>query len=128
MMNEKDRDRMWNGIIGVGLALAAFLLLVAFMAPAKAHDGFHGSYHGGYHGGDHDGGHWHGSIWIGPGIGFGPYYGPYYQPYPYVYAPPPPVYVAPPPPQPQVWYWCPTAQQYYPNVQTCNVPWQPVSR
>lgn len=42
---------------------------------------------------------------------------------------PAPVYVQPPisvPIQPHG-YYCPTAQNYYPNVQTCNVPWQLVN-
>jgi hypothetical protein len=27
----------------------------------------------------------------------------------------------------RVAYFCSTSQQYYPNVPTCQVPWQPVS-
>jgi len=106
---------------------------IATIAPAIAqhHDGggFHGGgehrggeWHGGERHGDRD--HWRGGIWIGPGYG----YDPYYPLYGYV---PPPVYVEPPsllPPRQEAWYWCPTYQQYYPNVQTCNVPWQQVLR
>jgi hypothetical protein len=38
---------------------------------------------------------------------------------------PPVVTVAPP--APRVAYYCGTSQQFYPNVPTCNVPWQLVS-
>lgn len=27
---------------------------------------------------------------------------------------------------PDYWYWCPTAQAYYPWVQGCDVPWERV--
>jgi hypothetical protein len=30
-------------------------------------------------------------------------------------------------PPSRVAYFCPTAQMYYPNVATCQVPWQPVN-
>ena len=82
-------------------------------------------------------------------IGFGPafYYGPY--PYPYYYYPPypppvvytpppvviqetPPVYVqqapppqaaAPAPSQELYWYYCQSANGYYPTVQSCSEAW-----
>lgn len=34
-----------------------------------------------------------------------------------------PVYVSP---DDEYWYWCRSARAYYPWVQTCDVPWQPV--
>lgn len=37
----------------------------------------------------------------------------------------PPVYVAPPP-RPAYWYYCPALNAYYPYVQECPDPWQPV--
>lgn len=75
-----------------------------------------------------------------------PYYRPYYEPT--YYYPPAPVYYSPPPPptyieqapsysvppqsqaQPQTdsaWYYCPSSQGYYPNVQTCADGWQRVA-
>jgi hypothetical protein len=50
-----------------------------------------------------------------------------------IYAATTPAYaVAPPvvtvaPHAPRVAYYCGTSQQFYPNVPTCNVPWQLVS-
>ncbi len=43
----------------------------------------------------------------------------------------PPVYYAPPPVQPirqstSMWYYCQSAQQYYPYVQYCSEGWLPV--
>jgi hypothetical protein len=71
-----------------------------------------------------------------------PYYSPYY--YPPSYYPPtvvapsaPPVYIeqgavaAPAGPTGQAsgafWYYCPTSRTYYPYVQQCSTPWQPVT-
>ena len=84
-------------------------------------------------------------IGVGPAFWWGPPY-PYWWYYPppyYVYSPPPviyssppviveqpPVYVQQPPPPapaqpPPQWYWyyCPSAQAYYPSVQTCPEAW-----
>ncbi len=91
---------------------------------------------------------WHGHpgvrtrvfVGVGPSFWWGPWYYPppywYYPPPHYVYAPPavivqtPPVYVQqeapppPPPPAPQAyWYYCQSAQGYYPSVPTCPEPW-----
>lgn len=70
-----------------------------------------------------------------------PYYPPYvYSPPPTVVVQPPPVYVqqTPPPPAPAppaeasssapaqdsgYWYYCPSVQSYYPDVQTCSEAW-----
>ena len=52
----------------------------------------------------------------------------YYYPAP-VYYPPaaPPVYVEPAPAQSSnYWYFCRESNAYYPYVQTCPSPWQPV--
>ena len=81
-------------------------------------------------------GHVRGRVFIGVGHPFwwGPAY-PYWWYYPppyYVYPPPaiiveqPPVYIQPPPlpAPPQVyWYYCPSAQAYYPSVPTCPEAW-----
>ena len=91
-----------------------------------------------------------GRVFVGGGVGpvwWGPphpwwYYPPYpaYYPPPTVVVEPPPVYVqqtpppaavppAPAPPaasepsQTAYWYYCPGAQAYYPNVQTCSDAW-----
>jgi hypothetical protein len=74
-------------------------------------------------------------IGVGPAFWWGapyPYWWYYPAPY-YVYPPPaiiveqPPVYIQqqpPLPPPPQVyWYYCPSAQAYYPSVQTCPEAW-----
>lgn len=34
---------------------------------------------------------------------------------------------APAAPQTYTWYWCPTEGGFYPGVQTCPVPWEPVA-
>jgi len=97
------------------------------------------------------GGHRHGGtrvfVSVGPRFWWGgPWWGPYpyYYPYPYpyyTYSPPPvvvqepPVYVQQqvtplptPPPAPAApsegfWHYCPSAHDYYPNVQSCPEPW-----
>ena len=56
----------------------------------------------------------------------------YYYPPPAYYTPPlvasPPQYVEQTPPQsPNYWYYCRDSQAYYPYVQTCPSPWQPVA-
>jgi len=70
-----------------------------------------------------------GPVWWGPG----PWW--YYPPYPVYTAPPtvvvqqPPVYVQQPPPAPEAplaqgyWYYCASANAYYPSVPTCPEPW-----
>jgi hypothetical protein len=94
--------------------------------------------------GHHHRPHVHGRVFIGvgPAVWWGPYPYWYYPPPPYVYAPPavyapPPVVVpepqvyiqqAPPaaPPSPsaeQFWYYCQSAQAYYPSVSSCPEAW-----
>ena len=80
--------------------------------------------------------HWRGDVYVG----VGPYWGPYpYYGYPppyYVYRPPtvvveePPVYVERPPAAPPApsastayWYYCSSAQGYYPTVPSCPEEW-----
>jgi hypothetical protein len=94
--------------------------------------------------------HVHGRVFIGvgPAVWWGPYPYWYYPPPPYavyappvVYAPPPPVVVpepqvyiqqAPPPVAPgpsaqQFWYYCQSAQAYYPSVSSCPEAWVKVA-
>jgi len=87
----------------------------------------------------------HTRVFIGVGPAF--YYGPYpywYYPPPYYYPPPPPVviqetppvYIQQPPPPPssapsaageQFWYYCPSANAYYPSVSSCPEAWVKVA-
>jgi hypothetical protein len=137
------------------LALA-FIAGALVCSNAWAQRGAHGGAHGGGHGvhgrlgGQHDGlghygghgGHrWHGhgggAIVIGgplfwPGYGSGWYDDPYYG-----YRPMRPIMVQPAPPvvyiergvpssQP-LWYFCDSAQGYYPYVKQCTSPWRAVA-
>jgi hypothetical protein len=85
---------------------------------------FHGPRHHGFqhHGSRHHGFHHHGfgsKVFIGAAPFF--LWGPSY-----LYTPPPvvaaPVYVQPN----GYWYYCPSAQAYYPYVAACPEPWVPV--
>jgi hypothetical protein len=99
-------------------ALLACLLTFAVVLPAQA-GGHHG--HGGYHGG-------YGNHWLAPVLGAAVVGSVIYAASTPSYAMTQPVVVqqqyAPPS---RVAYFCPTAQQYYPTVPTCQVPWQPVN-
>ncbi len=63
-------------------------------------------------------------------VPFGPFWSSY--PYPPVVVAPTPVYVQPSPPvaaqpsPPQYWYYCDSAQAYYPYVQQCPGGWRRV--
>ena len=96
----------------------------------RVSDGVHGGAgQGGGHGAFHGGGFhghpaFHGRPGFHPGfhgravIGLAPFWwGPSY-----VYAPPAYAYPAPS----GYWYYCPSAQTYYPYVQTCPGAWVPV--
>lgn len=103
----------------------------------KGH-GFHHGFHHGFKGHGHRGhgahhGFHHG--YRGPrvrvGIGLGTFWGPYWGGEPYwPYEAYPPV-VAPPPvvaqPSPHYWYYCDSAQAYYPYVPHCPGGWRPVT-
>ena len=109
-------------------SLLAVMLLLVSAAPSQA-------WNRGRHG--------HSGVRTGVFVGVGPafWWGPphpywwYYPPPYYVYSPPPvvvqepPVYVQQPwapavqPPPQAYWYYCPSAQSYYPNVQTCPEAW-----
>jgi hypothetical protein len=131
-------------IASIGLA-AAFA--VASVQPGFAQDHHGGWDHGGEHW-DHGGGHgwghgghfaggigaWHGGgwrhgwhdgrfgwWWIVPGWADWYYYNAPVYPYPDPYLPPG-MATGPTP----YWYHCPNPQGYYPYVQQCYGPWQPV--
>ena len=143
-----------QGSFAVGLLLV-MALLASSAVPGYAQRGGGGSHAGGGApgGGWHRGGGWHGGGWRGgwwgPGVFIGaglaapswwyPYYGypyPYAYPYPYGYpAYSPPVMVEPSPqtyiqqetPAQQYWYYCQSAQGYYPYVRECPDGWQQVA-
>ena len=98
--------------------LLACLLAFAVVLPAQA-GGHHG--HGGHHGG-------YGNHWLAPVLGAAVVGSVIYAASTPSYAMTQPMVVqqqyAPPS---RVAYFCPTAQQNYPTVPTCQVPWQPVS-
>jgi hypothetical protein len=110
--------------------VAACLLGATLALPAFARDG-----HG--YGGHGYGGHYGSHIGLSIGIPIGwPYWG--WYPYPYYYPPypgtvvvpsDPPVYVEQPQAAPQeqgYWYYCTSAQAYYPYVKECPAGWQKV--
>jgi hypothetical protein len=119
---------------GAGIAVA---VAVAQPAVAQPHHGH--AWHGGWHGpgaAAWHGGHWHhgwygsrfGWWWVVPGLGWTFYSAPIY-PYPEPPPLPPPPAAAPagpPPGAPPTWYYCADPAGYYPHVQRCTVPWQPV--
>ncbi len=112
-----------------GLLIIAALLALTPLA-ARADRGFHGGHEfrhdGGFHHHrdfDHD--RFHSRFF------FGGFYDPFFYPY-YDYAAPyaygyPYTYSYSPPAPANVWYYCPTANVYYPYVPSCPVPWQPVT-
>lgn len=122
-------NRIWAKRVGqIGLAAVAALAVAAAMpAPAGADDHHGGgSWHGGggsWHGGgawhhDHDHfHHFHNNF--GVGVLF-PTYGYGWDGYPD--APYGDAYAAPS----YSWYYCANPAGYYPYVQQCTVPWQPV--
>ena len=107
------------------LALVLIALLVAAIPLSEAWAGGRGGWgHG--HGGHGGHGHFHGRVFIGTSFWWP---GPFYYPYPYVYAPAPviveqPVYVQQSQPAPEsYWYYCQSAQAYYPSVSSCPEAW-----
>ena len=108
--------------------IVASLLVVLFSTSALAHGGYYGARHYYRSGGD----------WVAPFIVGGLvtyaltqprviYQDPVYVPAPA------PVVVAPPvqpviqqQAAPNVWYYCPSSQTYYPYVQSCPTGWQTV--
>ena len=139
--------------LATGLLLVLTLLAVpATPSLAQhGHSGGHGGFHGGGHGGGWYGGGWYGGGWRG-GVFIGgpwwyPWWGPlypyaygypypYYSPYGYypptydLYAPAagPSVYMQESAPRSEervqgYWYYCASAQAYYPTVQKCPEAW-----
>jgi hypothetical protein len=118
-------------------ALLACVLAFAVVLPAQADGRGHGG--GGRHGGhgfsQNHGGHGHGygshyrgssNRWLAPVLGAAIVGSVIYAASTPSYAMPQQIVVqqqyAPPS---RVAYFCPTSQQFYPNVPTCQVPWQP---
>ena len=121
----------------VRVSLLAFLLLLLTASPNEGRGG-----RGGHHHGHHHGHRFHGGTHVFVGVGpwwWGPpypwwYYDPYwyYGPYSY-YGPGPPSVVVEQPPiyieqgNPSTslgdWYYCASAQRYYPAVATCPEAW-----
>jgi hypothetical protein len=111
--------------LALGWISAALLLGVP--GAASAHGWRHGHHHGHHRGG------W-GWGWWGPRVvvGVAPPYWYGAPPYPYAYPYPPPVVVReapevyverPSPPVEGYWYYCESAEGYYPKVPSCPEPW-----
>jgi len=123
-----------------GFFLVALLLVASPAFAWPPHGGFH---HGAFH---HPFAHrfaprfpgrsivigrpwWGNTFWLAPGWGYayaGPYpyivgdsFDAYYAPY-VVYPPTPMVFA---PPSKPYWYYCASAQEYYPQVKTCPEAW-----
>jgi hypothetical protein len=123
----------------VGILVMLAVLLCLSTLPGYADRGGHGSRGHGFKGHGHRGHGSHHSFhhgFRGPrvrvGIGLGTVWGPYWDGGPYwPYDADPPVVVAPPPvvvqPSPHYWYYCDSAQAYYPYVQHCPTGWRPVT-
>ncbi len=113
----------------VSLLAVALLLTVVPLSDARGRGGGH---HGGRHHRHHFDGRHHVFIGVGPWFWWDPYPYWWYYPPPYYYTPPvvvqdPPVYIQRPapiaPPPEAYWYYCASAQAYYPAVQSCPEPW-----
>jgi hypothetical protein len=90
-------------------------------ARVQIHEDHHRGFRGGY---GHRGHGWGWAPWVGAAaIGTTLYFANTYTPPPATIIVSPPVVVDPS----RVAYFCQTAQQYYPTVPTCNVPWQVVN-
>jgi hypothetical protein len=103
--------------------LIACLMSAALALPVQAQA--HRFGHGGHHGGHGYRGGW-GNNWVAPVLGAAIVGSAIYAVTTPSYAMPAQVVVQQQylPPN-RVAYFCPTSQQFYPNVPTCQVPWQP---
>jgi len=104
------------------VALCALALSGVVSIPAQAH-GYYGGWRGGHH--YHGGGH----HWVGPVLGAALIGGAIYAASTPSYATTQIITVPPAPPVvsgPRIAYYCSSWGQYYPQVQNCPVPWQPV--
>jgi hypothetical protein len=128
LTKENDMKLQFTKALRATLLAGAVLGLGMSQAQAWGHHG--GYYHGGYRGG------WVAPAFIGGALLGAALAAPAYPAYAYPVVNPAPVYpavvpaypavtpgYAVPAPQPQG-YFCPTSRQFYPNVPTCNVPWQ----
>src|SRR6267143_871780 len=119
------------------VAKVLVVLLVALLSvPALAGRGSSGGRSGGF---GHSGAHFAGGRLFVPGshfisrsttvfVGVGiPFYGYYPPQLPYYYDYPPAYYPLVAPPQQSYWYFCPSANAYYPYVQQCPEGWQAVA-
>jgi hypothetical protein len=115
------KGRAWLALVLIALLLAAIPLGQAW------------AWGGGGHGGHGGSGHFHGRVFVGTSFWWPPYYYPYpyyYYPYPYTVYPPAPVIVDQPvysqqaqPAPESYWYYCASAQGYYPTVPSCQEAW-----
>jgi hypothetical protein len=106
-------------------ALLACVLAFAVVLPAQADGRGHGG--GGRHGGHGYGNHYRGSSnhWLAPVLGAAIVGSVLYAASTPSYAMPQQVVVQQQyEPPSRVAYFCPTSQQFYPNVSSCQVPWQ----
>jgi hypothetical protein len=112
-------SRLRKSILGAalltGLATAACVMPM-HSADARPVWGPHHHWVHGWHGGRF--GWW----WAGPDVWY------WYPPAPAYYGPPPVDYVAPPGPPPRAtWYYCDSANGYYPYVRACPGGWRAVA-
>jgi hypothetical protein len=110
----------------VGLALLTLGLLLVQSVPSEA---------GGRRGHHHHGHRFHGHSRFFFSVGPAFYWGyPYWYPPPAYYYTPPPVVIqesptyaqttpAPAPAPQAYWYYCPSAEAYYPTAPSCPEPW-----
>ena len=120
----------------IGVLLILVVVVMGTAVPAFTWDGHRGHGHRGYGYRGHSWGYRHygyrrPSVVIVPRVvvpfGVTPFYPPVVVAPPPVYVQPAPqVYVQPPPPQPY-WYYCDSAQGYYPYIQQCPGGWQQVT-
>jgi hypothetical protein len=116
--------------IGILVMVVGLLLLGAdFGYTDRGGHGHKGHGGHGFRGHHHHHHHRHGGSGVRIGIGFGTFWGPYWPHYAYppVVVAPPPVVVQPSPLPPQYWYWCDSAQAYYPYVAQCPSGWRAVT-
>ncbi|GEM_PF-921719 len=110
----------WNrGNVHVNVRVAPFRFhnrVVVRLAPAERWRWTHGRWHHGWHHGRFGWWWWAGGAWYFYDVPVYPY--PAYVSDVY--------YDAEPASGGAYWYWCNDPRGYYPYVQTCNGPWQPV--
>src|SRR5262245_8169050 len=122
-MGARTEKRSLKARAWLALALIVLHVVAIPLGPAWAGGG-----RGGWGRGGH--GHFHGRVFIGTSFWWpGPVFYPYYYPYPYAYEPEPviveqPVFIQQAEPAPEsYWYYCQSAQAYYPTVSSCQEAW-----